>query len=152
VWPRLSGLGRVAIIDDASITHTRPIGGPSYVHSQGAGLSPVQEMHLNAARYGLDSFVQLNLGAITRNGDRVCLTGGAAGTEALLDGLIKSTTGLPATDVARYLGHHVSFARNEPLGEVPNRAFIGPALELHLSRLRAAQESDPAAAPLYASG
>jgi hypothetical protein len=147
VWPRLTSLGRVAILDDALITHTRPVGGPSYAHSQAAGLSPVEELHLNAARYGIDSFVQLNLGAIARNGDRLWLTGGTAGAKGLLDVLIEFAGSLPApeSEIARYRDRHVAFARNEPLGEVPSRAFIGPALELHLARLQArTQERDPA--------
>src|SRR6185437_1159809 len=95
-------------------------------------------MQLNAARYGIDSFVQLNLGAIGRDGARQYLSAGADGTEVMLNALIQSVAGMPvtATEVARYLGHHVAYGRNEPLGELPNRAFLKAALDLELATLQ----------------
>jgi hypothetical protein len=50
VWPRLSELGRVAIIDDTPVKHTRPVGGPNYQFNKQAGTSPVQEDWLASAR------------------------------------------------------------------------------------------------------
>lgn len=146
VWPRLSSVGRVAILDDSLVTHTRPVGGPSYAHNRSAGLAPSDEMHLTAARYGVDHFVHLNLGGIARDGTRLELAGGGAETEAMIAALIHSTAGcrvLP-TELIRYLGRHVAYARNEPLGEEPNRAFLKAALEMEFSKRPAAPQIDAA--------
>lgn len=139
VWPRLSCLGRVAVIDDALVTHTRPVGGPSYVHGRNAGLTPNDELQLTAARYGIDSFVQLNLGAIARDGTPMVLSGGHGETEGMIAALINSTTGLQVlpTELIRYLGRHVAYARNEPFAEVPSRGFLKAALDLQLAKLSA---------------
>jgi hypothetical protein len=138
VWPRFSCVGRVAIIDDALVTHTRPVGGGSaYEHNRTAGLAPAEELQLMAARYGIDSFTTLNLGAITREGARLVLTGGGQETEQMMSALINSTMGLRVlpTELIRYLGRHVSYVRNEPLGDTVNRAYLKAALNLQFAKL-----------------
>jgi hypothetical protein len=140
VWPRFSCLGRVAIVDDALITHTRPVGaGNAYDHNLKAGLAPAEELQLVAARYGIDSFTTLNFGAITREGARLALTGGGSETESMITALFNSTVGLPVlpTELVRYLGRHVGYVRNEPLGDTVNRAFLKAALDLHFSKVDA---------------
>jgi hypothetical protein len=55
VWPKFSGSDpdRVAIIDSAAVTHTRPFGGPNYRFFKDAGFSPLEEAIRNRQVYGI---------------------------------------------------------------------------------------------------
>lgn len=55
VWPHLLGRGlrRCAILDEATVTHTRPVGGPAYDRLRAEGRSPAEERAALLARYGL---------------------------------------------------------------------------------------------------
>lgn len=46
LWPILLRpvRGRIGIVDDAQVVHTRPFGGPNYVHNKPSGLTPAQEL------------------------------------------------------------------------------------------------------------
>jgi hypothetical protein len=134
VWPQLSTLGRVAVIDETPVTHTRPIGGPNYALSQQAGVSPLAESWVVAASHFFDKPMDamLNLGGLLQNGDALCLSEQPADIEALLQALFHScaTLRLSATQLTRYLGLHLDFARGG--GSWPTgygRAAIKIALE-----------------------
>ncbi len=71
VWPRLLGTGlqRSAMLDGLSITHTRPVGGPTYDRLREAGLSPIDEGHATLRRHGVPNDTrQMITGALERNG------------------------------------------------------------------------------------
>ena len=71
VWPHMLGPGlqRCAIIDDATVTHTRPFGGPTYDLLRKLGRDPRDELHELMRKYGLpDNPVPNILGAIDANG------------------------------------------------------------------------------------
>jgi hypothetical protein len=56
VWPHLlePHTRRSAIIDAVEVTHTRPVGGPSYDRLRAAGVSAVDEARDLCRRYGID--------------------------------------------------------------------------------------------------
>jgi hypothetical protein len=70
VWPTLLGGGssRVAIIDDVTVTHTRPVGGPNYATLCAAGISPQGEMDALLRTYGIRFDNPRVLAAIDREG------------------------------------------------------------------------------------
>lgn len=70
VWPRLLGDGssRVAIIDDVTVTHTRPVGGPNYATLRAAGISPQAEMDALLSTYGIRYDDPQVLAAVDRDG------------------------------------------------------------------------------------
>lgn len=87
VWPKFAGPSpdRVAIIDSAAITHTRPFGGPNYAFFKNSGLSPIQEANRNRKANGIvetctyiDSMVArggLELAGTSRSGRMVVRVG-----------------------------------------------------------------------------
>ena len=113
LWPRLSKLGKVAIIDDTPVKHTRPVGGPNYAFSKQSGISPTQEALLNMARYGIDTPAdyQINVAGLLQNGDPLCMGPTTAEVDLMLKSLIASTNGLKASALflTRYLSNHLSF-------------------------------------------
>lgn len=71
LWPHMLGTGlrRVAIIDDATVTHTRPFGGPTYDLLRKLNLDPRDEAQALYAKYGLPPDPVTNiLGAIDASG------------------------------------------------------------------------------------
>ncbi|HEX4523298.1 MAG TPA: DUF707 domain-containing protein [Casimicrobiaceae bacterium] len=70
VWPRLLGDGssRIAIIDDVTVTHTRPVGGPNYTMLRAAGISPQAEMDALLSTYGIRYDDPKVLAAVDRDG------------------------------------------------------------------------------------
>jgi hypothetical protein len=71
LWPHMlgSGLRRCAIIDDATVTHTRPFGGPTYDLLRKLGRDPRDEARDLYVKYGLPPDPMTNvLGAIDANG------------------------------------------------------------------------------------
>ncbi|CAG1007318.1 hypothetical protein BURK1_03389 [Burkholderiales bacterium] len=71
VWPHLLGAGlrRCGILDEVTVTHTRPMGGPSYDRLRAQGSDPRVERISVMRRYGLDSRAPpRSLGAIERTG------------------------------------------------------------------------------------
>lgn len=116
VWPRFSQLGKVAIIDDVPIRHTRPVGGPNYLFNAKAGRSPVHEDWLESARYFVEQRpdFHINYGGVLANGDAICLGASAEEIEQLLSVLMTSTAGMKvsATQATAYLANHLSFAKS----------------------------------------
>jgi hypothetical protein len=76
IWPQLldGGSSRVAIIDDVTVTHTRPVGGPNYAALRAAGISPQLEMDALLDTYDVRFDNTRVLAAIDREG---CLLIGA---------------------------------------------------------------------------
>lgn len=113
VWPRHSHLGKVAIIDDTPVKHTRPVGGPNYLHSKAAGLSPAHEDWLMSA----DAFVEtpadyhINFAGLLQSGDPICLGSTADEANAMLRALLTSSNGLKtsALTLTRYLANHFHY-------------------------------------------
>jgi hypothetical protein len=71
VWPRMlgEGLQRCAIIDDATVTHTRPFGGPTYDLLRRLGRNPLDEFRELMRRHGLREDAVPNIhGAIGADG------------------------------------------------------------------------------------
>jgi len=113
VWARYCELGRVAIIDDTPVKHTRPVGGPNYAFSKKAGLAPAHEDWLASAKHFVEipADYQINLAGLLQNGDPICL--GSTGSEinVMLKAIIGSCNGLQmsALQLARYLSNHFTY-------------------------------------------
>jgi hypothetical protein len=88
VWPMYlgSGIRRSAMLDDVSVTHTRPIGGPTYDRLKAAGISADDEARALVRRLGLpEGTRQMITGAIDRSGR--FLHGGDARAVETMNGL-----------------------------------------------------------------
>ena len=70
VWPKYAGSvpDRVAVIDDAAVTHTRPFGGPNYRFFADAGFSPLEEANRNRRTHDINETCTRIDSMITRGG------------------------------------------------------------------------------------
>ena len=113
LWPRLSQLGKIAIIDETPVKHTRPVGGPNYMFSKEAGLSPAQEAHRVLARSFIETPAdfQINFGGLLQDGEPICIGPTREEIDAVLKRLITSANGLKvsALMLTRYLGNHLNY-------------------------------------------
>lgn len=113
LWPRFTQLGRVAIIDDTPVKHTRPVGGPNYVFSQKAGVPPALEDWMTSARAFVEQPVdfQLNYGGLLQSGDAICIGASPQEINQVLQALIGSLNGLPVSPlgIAQYLSTHFTY-------------------------------------------
>jgi hypothetical protein len=111
LWPRFTQLGRVAIIDDTPVKHTRPVGGPNYAFSQKAGVPPAVEDWLTSARSFVEHDSQINFGGLLQSGDAICIGGTQHEINTVLQGLISSCNGmkLSALQLTHYLGSHLNY-------------------------------------------
>lgn len=113
LWPRLTQVGKLAVIDDTPVKHTRPVGGPNYAMSKKMGVAPAHEALLTMARHGIDTPADfhINLGGLLQNGDPVCIGPSTAEIDRILKSLIASTNGLKVTALVltRYLGNHLNY-------------------------------------------
>jgi len=77
IWPRWVEQisGRTAVIDEVSVTHTRPVGGPNYASLKAAGITPFQEMQSALEQHGITDLKKLSIGGITREGESLLLHG-----------------------------------------------------------------------------
>lgn len=120
LWPRFAHLGKVAIIDDTPVRHTRPVGGPNYAFSKKAGLAPAHEDWLVSA----GSFVEtpadfhVNFAGLLQNGDPICIGSSTGEIDAMLKALMGSANGLKvsALVLTRYLSNHFSYWSGGELG------------------------------------
>jgi hypothetical protein len=120
VWPRFSRLGKVAIIDDTPVKHTRPVGGPNYKFSKDAGLAPAHEDWLVSA----SSFVEtpadfhINYAGLLQTGDPICIGSTTGEIDVVLKALLSSCNGLKASAlmVTRYLGNHFTYWAGGEMG------------------------------------
>jgi hypothetical protein len=90
VWPRFLGEGvqRSALLDEVSVTHTRPIGGPSYDRLKTMGISPVDEARSTRRRHGVPQGTRQTItAAIDRTGR--FLHGADPRTSATIDALMR---------------------------------------------------------------
>lgn len=74
LWPRLLPHDSLqcAIIDLATATHTRPVGGPSYDKLREAGIAPQDERAALMRRYGIPADIRFRVvGAIDASGNRL---------------------------------------------------------------------------------
>ncbi|NDY89917.1 DUF707 domain-containing protein [Ideonella livida] len=142
LWPRLSALGRLAIVDDTPIRHTRPLGGPNYAFSQKAGRSPLQEDGWVCATHFIESASDqhLSLGGLLQNGDAVCLGASPTELDVMLEAVLASLQPLvaqgrlSAAQLTRYLGHHLAWWQGGEQGRVRyGRQFVRAVLEQALA-------------------
>lgn len=110
LWSRFARLGKVAIIDDTPVKHTRPVGGPNYAFSAKAGLAPAHEDWLVSASHFIDipADWQINYGGLLQSGDPICIGHTRAEADAMLRALLESCNGLKvsALQLTRYLSNH----------------------------------------------
>jgi hypothetical protein len=134
VWPRLTQLGKVAIIDDTPVKHTRPLGGPNYAFSKASGLNPVQEDWLVSAQHFVEqpSDMHLTFGGLLQSGDAICIGSAPAEIDAVLTSLMESCAGLPlnALQAVRYLSNHVTYWSGQQYGQLRYpRVMLALAME-----------------------
>lgn len=120
LWPRFSRLGKVAIIDDTPVKHTRPVGGPNYKFSKDAGLAPAHEDWLVSASGFVETPADfhVNFGGLLQNGDAICIGSTAGEIDAMLRALMTSCGGLKASAlmVTRYLSNHFHYWAGGEMG------------------------------------
>lgn len=120
LWPRLSALGKVAIIDDTPVRHTRPVGGPNYAFSAKAGLAPAHEDWLVSCAHFVETPADfhVNFGGLLQNGDPICLGNTAAEIDNVLRAVLHSCNGLrmSALQLTRYLSNHFQYWSGGELG------------------------------------
>ncbi|MEO6031068.1 MAG: DUF707 domain-containing protein [Burkholderiaceae bacterium] len=113
LWPRLTHVGKVAVIDDTPVKHTRPVGGPNYAFSKAVGMSPAQEAILTMTRYGIETPADyhINFAGLLQNGNPICIGQSPFEIDQMLKQLIASTNGLKASalTLTRYLGNHLNY-------------------------------------------
>ncbi len=130
LWPRLSSVGRVAIIDETPVRHTRPVGGPNYAFSQKSGVSPAREALLTMTRHGIDTPADyhVNYAGLLQSGDPICMGPTTMEIDRMLKALIMSCNGLKSSSLTltRYLGNHL----NHWMGAIENagRSNCSPEL------------------------
>ena len=74
LWPRVltPGMRRCAVVDDVTVTHTRPVGGPTYDKLRAAGVTPHAELEALMRGFGIaDDARPRVLAAIERDGTPV---------------------------------------------------------------------------------
>lgn len=160
VWPHLSKLGKVAIIDDTPVKHTRPIGGPNYAHNKKSGVSLAQDYWLASATYGIeqpDGF-HVNYAGLLQTGDPIVIGDTTAELDAMLRQLMESCNGkkISALQLTRYLSNHFQYWSGGATGPAryPRailRIVLNQALKHVGIRFPAPPESGQAAAPAYSA-
>ena len=165
LWPRLSRIGKVAIIDDTPVRHTRPVGGPVYKFSEQAGLMPAHEDWLVSA----GSFIEtpadfhVNFAGLLQTGDPICIGGERAEIDQLLGALLDSLKSLPVSPLllTRYLANHFNYWSGGEMGQaryprallrvVLNRELAGTGIRFpepaEATRQRQAPQFAPALSP-----
>ena len=121
LWPRMSEIGRVAIIDDTPVKHTRPVGGPNYAFSKAAGLAPAHEDWLCSASHFVETPADfhINLAGLLQEGDPICIGSTHEEINQMLKHLIKSCNGLQlsALQLTRYLSNHFNYWAGGEFGQ-----------------------------------
>lgn len=122
LWPRYSHMGKVAIIDDTPVKHTRPVGGPNYAFSKKAGLSPAIEDWLVSANGFVETPADfhINFGGLLQSGDPVCIGKTQDEMNTILKVLLASCNGMKVTPIAlaRYLSNHLQYWTGGEMGHV----------------------------------
>ena len=141
VWPHYTKLGKVAIIDDTPVRHTRPVGGPNYAFSRKAGLAPAHEDWLTSAMYGVErpADFQINYAGLLQSGDPIVIGGTAGELDTMLRHLIASCNGrkISALQLTRYLSNHFDFGSGGSSGSARYpRALVRIALNHALGHVR----------------
>ncbi len=134
VWPRMSRLGKVAILDDVPVKHTRPLGGPNYKFNQQAGLSAPQEDWITCATHFIDvtSDFHINFGGLLQSGEAIAIGESEDEMEVMLQALLASCSQLPFTamQVTRYLAQHYQYWGGGKQSRLRYpRALLGSLLE-----------------------
>ncbi|HKW84932.1 MAG TPA: DUF707 domain-containing protein [Burkholderiaceae bacterium] len=121
LWPRMSEIGRVAIIDDTPVKHTRPVGGPNYAFSKKAGLAPAHEDWLCSASHFVETPADfhINLAGLLQDGNPICIGSSQEEINQILRNLIKSCNGLQlsALQLTRYLSNHFNYWAGGEFGQ-----------------------------------
>jgi len=115
VFPRLNHntANRCAILDGVEMTHTRPVGGPSYAVLRERGITPAQECAALLARYGIVHGATASvLGALTTDGRR--LDRKRPADAALLDTLLGEDAQALLAARARFAFEPVRFQLSPP--------------------------------------
>ena len=113
VWPRLTTLGRVAILDATPVQHTRPVGGPNYRFNREAGLAPADEARVALARYAIETPAQfqINYAGVLQSGECICMGATADEANRLIGEVLSSTRDLKvnALTLTQYLSSHLAY-------------------------------------------
>jgi hypothetical protein len=121
LWPRYSKLGKVAVIDDTPVKHTRPVGGPNYAFSDAAGLKPAHEDWLVSAGSFVESAADfhINFGGLLQNGDAICIGSTPQEIDVVLKALLASASGTKTSALAltRYLSNHMTYWMGGEMGQ-----------------------------------
>jgi hypothetical protein len=125
VWPTMTSIGKMAIIDETPVLHTRPVGGPNYAAAkQAGGRSPEEELEWTIGHYGIrypwDH--QIAYGGLLYNGDVAVLGPDAHAAAPLIRAVHGSwrpwESGTPQME--RYLRNHLLVAEGRaPFGLAP---------------------------------
>ncbi len=122
VWPRLQphGAQRCGIIDNVEMTHTRPVGGPTYARLRQMGIDPRSELAAVMQKFGIATDARpLVLAAIDHQG------GALDGADAAAAAVIRASM---ASDWAEF--RRMRSRRNGPAADARHRAAaVGSELD-----------------------
>jgi hypothetical protein len=158
LWPRFTQIGKMAIVDDTPVKHTRPVGGPNYKFSADIGLPPAQEALLVSATCGVETPAdyQINYAGLLQNGDPICLGHTQDEANAMLKTIIGSVNGLGSTplQLTRYLANHYHYWSGGEAGSAYPRALLRIVLNQALrdSGIRFPDPAKPAPAAAASFG
>jgi hypothetical protein len=131
VWPQLTRLGRVAIVD------ATPVGRAAGTEPPAGAVEPLAAWVAAASHFAdQPDDAMLNFGGLLESGDALCLSERALDVDALLNALMRSCRALPldASRFTRYLARHLDFAGTAgPAPQGFGRAAIKLALERELA-------------------
>ena len=122
LWPRMVGLGKVAIIDSTPIRHTRPISNGKYPANTAAGVPAIAEDWLVSAASFIEApnDFQINFGGLLESGDAIAIGGNERQINAMLHEIIVSLIGGPVTafQLTRYLSNHMAYCTGGEHGRI----------------------------------
>jgi len=120
LWPRMSRLGKVAIIDDTPLKHTRPLGAENYKFNRESGVPAYIEDWLVAATSFIEAPADfhINFGGLLQSGDPIVIGAAVVQIEPLLRALLASLGSGPVDALAltRYLANHLNYCTGGEFG------------------------------------
>ena len=122
LWPRMSRLGRVAIIDDTPVRHTRPISNSNYSANREAGIPAMFEDYMVSAAAFIEAPADfhINFGGLLKSGEAIALGTEPAQINRVLQALVDSLKQAPvaALPLTRYLSNHLAYSMGGEYGRI----------------------------------
>ncbi|MDE1948592.1 MAG: DUF707 domain-containing protein [Burkholderiales bacterium] len=122
IFPTLTELGAIAVVDHVRVRHARPVGtGSIYAFNERAGITPQRELNTLMARKFLPSELRpINFGGVLKTGNLLALSPDSKITNHFFQSLLQSVAeaGVPPIGMAVYIDHHLAALRERPVQEI----------------------------------